>query len=435
MRLYKDSGIVWIGKIPENWNICCLKCKALIERGGSPRPIEDYISDNGYNWIKIGDTIKGNKYITSVRQKIRKEGLNKTRLVHSGDLILTNSMSFGEPYILQADGCIHDGWVAISKLNEIAKVLFSYLLLSPICQHQFKLQVAGGVVQNLNVDKIAVTTILCPPLQEQVLIATYLDKKCGEIDSLIALQEQMIENLKAYKQSVITEVVTKGLNRNAKLVSSGIDWIGEIPEGWEINKLFNLCTIKGRVGWKGLRSEEFKENSYAYLVTGQDFVSSDINWGNCYQIDKDRYDEDPYIQLSNGDILVTKDGTIGKIAKVSGMDKPACLNSGIFVLKQRKETFFQNYLYWYLSSPLLLQYNTFINSGGTTIIHLYQNVFERFSMLVPPMDEQMAIAAYLDEKCADIDNLISLKQLKIEKLKDYKMSVIYEAVTGKTNIV
>ena len=424
MRLYKDSGIVWIGKIPENWNICCLKCKALIERGGSPRPIEDYISDNGYNWIKIGDTIKGK----------RKEGLNKTRLVHSGDLILTNSMSFGEPYILQVDGCIHDGWVAISKLNEIDKVFLYYLLLSPICQHQFKLQVAGGVVQNLNVDKIAVTSILCPPLQEQVLIATYLDKKCGEIDSLIALQEQMIENLKAYKQSVITEVVTKGLNRNAKLVRSGIDWIGEIPEGWEINKLFNLCTIKGRVGWKGLRSEEFKENSYAYLVTGQDFVSSDINWGNCYQIDKDRYDEDPYIQLSNGDILVTKDGTIGKIAKVSGMDKPACLNSGIFVLKQRKETFFQNYLYWYLSSPLLLQYNTFINSGGTTIIHLYQNVFERFSLLVPPMDEQMAIAAYLDEKCADIDHLISMKQQKIEKLKEYKKSIIYEAVTGKTII-
>lgn len=434
MRQYKDSGIEWIGKIPENWDICYLKCKALIERGGSPRPIEDYISDNGYNWIKIGDTIKGNKYITSVRQKIRKEGLNKTRLVHSGDLILTNSMSFGEPYILQVDGCIHDGWVAISNLNKIDKVFLYYLLLSPFCQYQFKLQVAGGVVQNLNVDKIAVTYILCPPLLEQQCIANYLDEKCGETDSLIALQEQMIEKLKAYKQSIITEAITKGLNPNAKLVPSGIDWIGNIPEGWEINKLFNLCTIKGRVGWKGLRSDEFKENSYAYLVTGQDFVSSDINWNNCYQIDKDRYEEDPYIQLSNGDILVTKDGTIGKIAKVSGMDKPACLNSGIFVLKQRKETFFQNYLYWYLSSPLLLRYNTFINTGGTTIIHLYQNVFERFSMIVPPMEEQKAIAAYLDEKCADIDRLVDLKQQKIEKLKDYKKSVIYEAVTGKTII-
>ena len=116
------------------------------------------------------------------------------------------------------------------------------------------------------------------------------------------------------------------------------------------------------------------------------------------------------------------------------MDKPACLNSGIFVLKQRKETFFQNYLYWYLSSPLLLRYNTFINTGGTTIIHLYQNVFERFPMIIPPMDEQITIATYLDGKCSEIDNLIALKQQKIEKLMDYKKSVIYESVTGKTDL-
>ena len=120
---------------------------------------------------------------------------------------------------------------------------------------------------------------------------------------------------------------------------SNIEWIGDIPREWKTTKLFNLCTIKGRIGWNGLRSDEFKEKSFAYLVTGQDFVSSDINWDRCYQIDKDRYDEDPFIQLSNGDILITKDGTIGKIAKVRNMDKPACLNSGIFVLKQRKETF------------------------------------------------------------------------------------------------
>lgn len=314
------------------------------------------------------------------------------------------------------------------------KRFIMYVSMCPGYQETNMLIARGTTMQRMSRTQLQNVDMPIPLLSEQQRIADYLDEKCGEIDSLIALQEQMIEKLKAYKQSVITEAVTKGLNPNAKLVASGIDWIGEIPEGWEVNKLFNLCTIKGRVGWKGLRSEEFKENSYAYLVTGQDFVSSDINWRNCYQIDKDRYDEDPYIQLSNGDILVTKDGTIGKIAKVSGMDKPACLNSGIFVLKQRKDAFFQNYLYWYLSSPLLLQYNTFINSGGTTIIHLYQNVFERFSMIVPPMEEQIAIATYLDKKCAEIDRLIALKQQKIEKLKDYKKSVIYEAVTGKTII-
>ena len=102
-----------------------------------------------------------------------------------------------------------------------------------------------------------------------------------------------------------------------------------------------------------MKSDEFKEESYAYLVTGQDFVGADIIWKKCYQIDKERYDEDPFIQLENGDLLVTKDGTIGKVAKVTGLDKPACLNSGIFVVKQIKGVFEQNYLYWTLVSNQL----------------------------------------------------------------------------------
>ncbi len=214
---------------------------------------------------------------------------------------------------------------------------------------------------------------------------------------------------------------------------SGIEWIGRIPKDWKTTKLFNLCTIKGRIGWNGLRSDEFKEKSYAYLVTGQDFISSDIKWERCYQIDKERYDEDPFIQLSNGDILITKDGTIGKIAKVSNMDKPACLNSGIFVLKQRKSTFVQNYLYWYLVSPILLAYNAFVNSGGTTIMHLYQNVFERFPLLIPPYSEQQKIAEYLNEKCGMIDGLIALQEQMIAQLAEYKQSVITESVTRGMN--
>ncbi len=205
---FVPSCIEWIGKIPEGWKVCRLKSVARIERGGSPRPIEEYLAEKGYNWIKIGDTIKGNKYISSVRQKIREEGLSKTRMVHVGDLILTNSMSFGEPYILKVDGCIHDGWVAISKIQNIDKVFLYYLLLSPLCQYQFKLQVAGGVVQNLNVDKIAATSIILPPLSEQQDIVSYLDEKCADIDRLIALKQQKIEALKDYKKSVIYEAVT-----------------------------------------------------------------------------------------------------------------------------------------------------------------------------------------------------------------------------------
>ncbi len=427
-RKYKDSGIEWIGKIPENWDICYLKCKALIERGGSPRPIEDYISDNGYNWIKIGDTIKGNKYITSVRQKIRKEGLNKTRLVHSGDLILTNSMSFGEPYILQVDGCIHDGWVAISNLNKIDKVFLYYLLLSPFCQYQFKLQVAGGVVQNLNVDKIAVTYILCPPLLEQQCIADYLDEKCGETDSLIALQEQMIEKLKAYKQSIITEAVTKGLDPNAKLVPSGIDWIKEIPEGWKVLPVKRMCqNITDGSHFSPNTAGEGK----AY-ITVSNVYNDEVHVDEAAKISIDDFS----VLVANGcqppigSVLLAKDGTVGRTAVVQDNDYVVLSSLGILT---PLGTVLSKYLKYLLDSdPLQAQMQ--LAMAGSALRRITITKICKLIGILPPLSEQKAIITHLNEKCADIDRLIGLKQKKIEKLKGYKKSVIYEAVTGKTEL-
>lgn len=214
-----------------------------------------------------------------------------------------------------------------------------------------------------------------------------------------------------------------------KYKDSGVEWIGMVPAHWEIRRLKTDTYLKGRIGWNGLRADEFKEESYAYLVTGQDFTGPIIEWSKCYQIDKQRYDEDPFIQLENGDILITKDGTIGKISKVSNMDKPACLNSGVFVMKQKSSNLFtQGYLYWLLSSTLLKEYNQY-TSTGTTILHLYQNVFENMPLSIPPLSEQQSIATYLDKKCADIDKVISTQQRRIELLQELKQSTITHAVT------
>ena len=133
-------------------------------------------------------------------------------------------------------------------------------------------------------------------------------------------------------------------------------------------------------------------------------------------------------------MLITKDGTIGKIAKVSKMDKPACLNSGIFVMRETKHIHDHGFLYWLLASPLLTLYNDYKNLGGTTIIHLYQNVFERMPLIIPPMKEQNAIATYLDNKCMQIDSIISDKEKLISRLQEYKESIIFEYVTGKKEV-
>jgi type I restriction enzyme, S subunit len=218
------------------------------------------------------------------------------------------------------------------------------------------------------------------------------------------------------------------MERYENYKDSGVEWIGEIPERWNTKKIKHRCYVKGRVGWKGLKSSEFLSCGYSFLITGTDFKNDKLDWKNCYYIDKERYEEDPYIQLMNDDLLITKDGTIGKIAVVNALDKPACLNSGIFVVRSLNEDFTTRFLFWILKSESFTQFNQF-TSYGSTIQHLYQNVFVEFAFPFPKLTEQTTIANYLDRKTAEIDELIAQKELLIELYKEEKTAIINQAVT------
>ena len=172
-------------EIPNSWCWSRLGDINNIARGGSPRPIKDYLTDdkNGINWIKIGDTTREGKYIDSVKEKIRSEGMKKSRFVHKGDFLLTNSMSFGRPYILNVDGCIHDGWLVISPIGEVYTSDFMYhLLSSSFAFEQFTNVASGGVVTNLNSDKVADTIFPVPPLAEQQRIVAKIEKLFEQLD-------------------------------------------------------------------------------------------------------------------------------------------------------------------------------------------------------------------------------------------------------------
>ena len=166
-------------EIPESWVWVRLGAVLEIARGGSPRPIQQYLTTepDGINWIKIGDTDKGGKYIYKTKEKIRPEGVTKSRMVHSGDFLLTNSMSFGRPYILKTDGCIHDGWLVLSNRFDCYSVDFLYYILSsPFAYYQFCDSVSGAVVKNLNSDKVANALFPLPPLSEQVRIVQRIEE-------------------------------------------------------------------------------------------------------------------------------------------------------------------------------------------------------------------------------------------------------------------
>mgnify|MGYP003499210778 FL=1 len=207
----------------QGWEYKKLGDVCTIERGGSPRPITDYITDSpdGVNWIKIGDAKEGSKYITSTKEKIKKEGVKKSRYVHKGDFILSNSMSFGRPYILDVDGCIHDGWLVIHDDNNVfIKDYLYYLLASPVMYAKFNQLAVGGVVNNLNSALVRKVEIPIPNMTTQEVIVKELDK----INKLISLKKQQLADYDNLAQSIFYEMFGDPL---------------ENEKGWEVKKLSN----------------------------------------------------------------------------------------------------------------------------------------------------------------------------------------------------
>ena len=208
---------------------------------------------------------------------------------------------------------------------------------------------------------------------------------------------------------------------------SGIEWIGEIPGNWKIDKIKYLSNLYGRIGWQGLTSEEYIDEG-PFLVTGVDFCQGEIDWSSCVHISEKRWEQADKIQLKNNDLLITKDGTVGKVAVVDNLDGKASLNSGVLLIDLNDKNS-KKYLYWVLSSYFFWTWFNYKNSGNSTILHLYQKDFNEFIYAMPSLIEQNKIAYFLDNKCAEIDSITSKIEKQIRLLKDYKKSLITETVT------
>lgn len=219
----------------------------------------------------------------------------------------------------------------------------------------------------------------------------------------------------------------------AEYKDSGIKWLGEIPSHWTNTKVKFEAYVKARVGWHGLKSDDFTDEG-PYLVTGSDFKGTNIDWSQCYHCDEPRYEQDPYIQLRDGDLLITKDGTIGKVALVSNLkdDEKATLNSGIFVVRPLRNNFSTKFYFWLLQSKVFKEFVDF-NKTGSTIVHLYQDTFVNFEYASPNLEDQIQISNFLDHETAKIDTLIAKQEKLIELLKEKRQAVISHAVTKGLN--
>ncbi|AKB77550.1 Type I restriction-modification system, specificity subunit S [Methanosarcina horonobensis HB-1 = JCM 15518] len=207
--------------------------------------------------------------------------------------------------------------------------------------------------------------------------------------------------------------------------------VGVIPKDWEVKLLGNTAILKARIGWQGLTTNEYLESGDYYLVTGTEFKDGYIDWSNCHYVTESRYKQDKNIQLKEHDILVTKDGTIGKVALINNLHKPATLNSGIFVIRSTENAFHPEFFYYLLCSNIFTEFLVQL-SAGSTINHLYQKDFVNFTYKTPAtIKEQISIATTL----SDMDSEITALEERLAKARQIKQSMLQELLTGRIRLV
>lgn len=422
---YKDSGIAWIGNIPEHWEV-----KKL---GHLYIPRNEKVSDKDYPALSV--TMQG--VLLQLENVAKTNDGDNRKLVKIGDFAINSrSDRRGSCGISKYDGSVSLINIVLTPINDMNPVYYEWLFHSSLFSDEYY-RWGHGIVNDLwttRWQEMKNIQIAAPPLHEQQLIATYLDQKCGEIDELITLQEEMITKLQSYKQSVITEAVTKGLDKNIPLKDSGIEWIGEIPEYWEVSKtLFSLS----------IPITDGPHTTPELFETGIPFVSAEaVSFGNGRidfshirgYISDNFYQEccKKYIPQIDDIYMIKSGATTGRVAIVD-TDIKFTIWSPLAVFRCNKERMLPRFLFYQLQSNGYQKqieqnwsYGTQQNIGMRTL--------EKLILSVPPLSEQQSIANYLDQKCSEIDELISIKQQKIEKLKDYKKSLIFECVTGKRKV-
>lgn len=432
-RAMKDSGVEWIGEIPKSWSTKKLKFCSNIITGNTPSKsnYDSYYSENGILWVKPDD-LNDFVPITNTKEKLTKLGSGIAKIVPEETSLICCIGSIGKLGFSNQKVAFNQQINAVCFNTSIVNKKFGfYFLYTQESQHNFYAN--GNVLKILNSENHKRIQIPAPPLPEQQAIADYLDDKCAQIDNITATINEQIEVLKQYKKSVITEAVTKGLDPNAPMKDSGVEWIGQIPEKWEIEKIKYISKLKGRIGWQGLTSSEYMEEG-PYLITGTDFIDGKINWKTCTHISNERWEQAAEIKIKNGDLLITKDGSVGKVAIVDNLTEKASLNSGVLKIILNEKIIQTKYLFWVLLSDVFWHWFALKNAGNSTIIHLYQSDFSEFKFICPTLPEQQAIADYLDDKCAQIDAVVADKQAQLETLAAYKKSLIYEYVTGKKSV-
>lgn len=414
---YKDSNIPWMPSIPDTWEVQRGKNILVLNK----RPVRE--SDEVVTCFRDGEVILRSERrtdgFTMSDKEIGYQGINKGDIVihgmdgFAGSMGVSKSMGKGSPVLV----------VCSPKYDAIPQFIIYYL--RTLAMTNVFVALSTGIRErscDLRWNKIAELQFALPSSTTQQRIAEFLDRKCAEIDELAALQETMIAELKRYKQSVITEAVTKGLDPNVPMKDSGVEWIGEIPEGWEVNLLGSLF-IEHK-----LRNDNLAETNLLSLSYGKIIRKNIDSVGGLLPMSYEGYN---IIDRNDIVLRMTDLQNDHKSLRTGLCKEKGIITSAYITIRLRAKQNIE-YLHYLLHSYDINKVFYGMGDGVRQGINFAD--IKSLLLLCPPPAEQRAIADYLDKKCGEIDELIAIKQQKIEALKEYKKSVIFEYVTGKKEV-
>ena len=440
-RQMKDSGVEWIGQIPEDWDVarlCDIKSEkkfAIVDGPfGSAISTNDY-REKGVPLIRISNLKNGEVsdedmvYISEeLAESVRRSciGLSDIVFAKTGATIGKCGINRLIKYGILASSCIK-----ISISHKYNCDYFYYIFSTDQFNQALRNTCTGTTRDTINLTPFSKLNVLLPPYCIQNRIASYLDHKCSQIDAIIARQQEVIEKLKAYKLSVISEAVTKGLDPNVPMKDSGVEWIGKIPKHWNVAKMKFVASF-----FNGDRSSKYPSGT-DIVDTGVIFVTSN-NLGNIIlnknvdtkYITKEKYDDLGGAKLRINDIIFCLRGSVGKCS-INKTESEGTIASSLVVIRAKKIP--ADYLIFVLQCPGITAMSM-LNAIGIGSLNLSAEDIAEIFIPVPSQDDAKQIAKFLERKIKTIDKMINKKTDYISKLIDYKKSLIYEVVTGKKEV-
>ncbi|KXS45005.1 MAG: type I restriction enzyme, S subunit [Methanohalophilus sp. T328-1] len=423
---YKDSGVEWIGEIPEHWDVRRSKYVYQERNDRSINGSENLLSVSEYYGIKPRlEVMEEGEFVTRAKTL---EGYKKCK---PDDLVMNIMLAWKRGLGVTAyDGIVSPSYAVFKPMIENDARYLHYLLRTDKYITEFKCHSTGIIDSRLRLypDEFLRINIILPPLSDQKAIATFLDRETSRIDALVEKKQQFIELLEERRSALISHAVTRGLDPDVPMKDSGIEWIGEIPEHWDVTKLKQIGKIV--LGKMLTPKDKGGYNKKNYLR------AKNIRWGKVDVNDvKEMWFSDNEInqyRLYANDLLVSEGGEVGRTAIwLDELDECYIQNSVHKVtLKDPHNPIY--FLYQFISQGKIGYFDSIVNR--VSIAHLTRERLKEVPFLVPPLQEQQAIANYLDRETSQIDNLIEKTKQSIEYLKEYRTALISSAVTGKIDV-